>query len=407
MQSDAVASPPPEPRIGRLEVRVYVALGVCALALLVVPLAIGWGLLDLAAHAGADEHLARDAATHAHSWGGALGVAALGFALALVAGLFAVVGVRRAHLALCTSEERGRALAESLAGQVEERARELAASERACHGILQNLPGMVYRCRNDRQWKLSFCSEGASDLLGVTPHQLLAGEVTVRELVHPDDLPRLGAGFDGQLREGSSVTEEYRVIRPDGRQVWLRNSMRATRHADGGESWIDGLAMDITPFRRLQERQQAEAEVLAALRNGAPLAEALAILTRAVEAECPGVVCAVLLEDAAGERLVIAHTPGVLDRFGVMDRDVLVATDAGCCARAARAGARVVVEDCSRVTGPCALQALAGETGIRSGCRSRCAGRTAECTVRWRSTARAPVRRRRRSSTPSAGPQTS
>ena len=54
--------------------------------------------------------------------------------------------------------------------------------------LLNTLPCLVYRCRNDKQWTMEFVSEGCTDLLGYKPSDLIANRtIAYAELIHPQD----------------------------------------------------------------------------------------------------------------------------------------------------------------------------------------------------------------------------
>lgn len=68
----------------------------------------------------------------------------------------------------------------------------LRESQRALATLMDNLPGMAYRCRNDQNWTMEFVSEGAFDLTGYAPSELVDNrEVSYAELIRAEDRERV------------------------------------------------------------------------------------------------------------------------------------------------------------------------------------------------------------------------
>ena len=65
---------------------------------------------------------------------------------------------------------------------------ELRESQRTFATLLSNLPGLAYRCRNDRDWTMEFVSEGCYLLTGYHPEDLVnSSKISYAQLIHPDD----------------------------------------------------------------------------------------------------------------------------------------------------------------------------------------------------------------------------
>lgn len=62
-------------------------------------------------------------------------------------------------------------------GQVAERLRRARReSNRFVATLLRNVPGMAYRCANDREWTMEFMSEGVTHLTGYSAYDLVRNE---------------------------------------------------------------------------------------------------------------------------------------------------------------------------------------------------------------------------------------
>ena len=88
--------------------------------------------------------------------------------------------------------------------------------------ILANLPGVAYRCLNDRAWTMLYVSEGLRDLTGYDGADIIGNaRISYNDLIHPDDRRRVWESTQAGLAEGSTYQVEYRVVRVDGSIAWV------------------------------------------------------------------------------------------------------------------------------------------------------------------------------------------
>jgi PAS domain S-box-containing protein len=73
---------------------------------------------------------------------------------------------------------------------ITERKREevaLRERERSIEALFSNLPGMAYRCLNDKFWTMEFVSDGCLELTGYEPEDLVGNRLASYEsLIHPE-----------------------------------------------------------------------------------------------------------------------------------------------------------------------------------------------------------------------------
>ena len=127
----------------------------------------------------------------------------------------------------------------TLERRIAERTEALAESERFQSTLLANVPGIVYRCRNDRDWTMEFVSEGCRVLLGLAPQDLVGGSTTYNELIHPDDREMVWQAVQRDFAADRPFELEYRVRHADGSYRWVWDRAHAIR-VERGQGRGDG-----------------------------------------------------------------------------------------------------------------------------------------------------------------------
>ena len=77
---------------------------------------------------------------------------------------------------------------------------------------------------------------------------------TFWQLVHPEDVARVRAANDQAFAARRPMTNEYRIVRPDGAQRWLHEHAAIICDDQGQPLRIVGVVQDITERRAAQER---------------------------------------------------------------------------------------------------------------------------------------------------------
>ena len=129
--------------------------------------------------------------------------------------------------------------------------RRLAEGERALGTLVGNLPGMVYRCRNDRDWTIEFASEGSLALTGYRPEELGEnGVTTYNELIHPDDREPVWEQVQAALAENRPFLLRYRIRSRDGQEKQVREHGRGIVTDDGVLVALEGYIADASAEAR-------------------------------------------------------------------------------------------------------------------------------------------------------------
>jgi len=131
----------------------------------------------------------------------------------------------------------------------------LLESERKLSKLMGNLPGMAYRCRNDKYRTMKFVSAGCKWLTGYPAYELIDNSNrTFIDLVHPEDR----AHVDAQLHEiqaaGRPFQMEYRIVTATGAVKWVWEEGVGIVAEDGELREVEGFISDITEHK-LEEQQ--------------------------------------------------------------------------------------------------------------------------------------------------------
>ncbi|MBI5818463.1 MAG: PAS domain S-box protein, partial [Verrucomicrobia bacterium] len=103
--------------------------------------------------------------------------------------------------------------------QAEEALRE---SRRALFTLMSNLPGMAYRCCNDRNWTMEFVSQGALALTGYTADELMQStRISYAQVIHPDDRDAVWDAVQAALQARQSFQMVYRIVTATGVENWV------------------------------------------------------------------------------------------------------------------------------------------------------------------------------------------
>jgi PAS domain S-box-containing protein len=194
--------------------------------------------------------------------------------------------------------EREREMLEASRRRAEEALRE---SQRTLSTLMDNLPGMAFRCHPDRTFAL--VSEGCLGLTGYTAAEFVSGTHRWTDLLHPEDVGRVEQAAEEAFAAGRQLTVMYRIQTREGGVKWVWDRSVGIYRPDGTLRFIEGFAADISDRKAAEvERERLVTELREAVRLReeflsvashelrtplTPLALRLQLLQQALEEKCP------------------------------------------------------------------------------------------------------------------------
>ena len=143
---------------------------------------------------------------------------------------------------------------------------ELRAAEARYRTIVERTPAVTYQELADDDY------EAASSIIYMSPQiERLLGYPVERwasvpgfwaTVLHPDDLERVLLESDRVSKTGETYSQEYRMISADGRVVWFRDDAVPISGEPGRPATWQGVMVDITDRKTVEDRVSATEERL-------------------------------------------------------------------------------------------------------------------------------------------------
>ncbi|UCE61452.1 MAG: response regulator [Phycisphaerales bacterium] len=165
---------------------------------------------------------------------------------------------------------------------------DLHVSKSQYKSLVNNIPGVTYRCALDRDWTMYYISAAAQSLTGYPASDFIDNLVrTFESVIHPEDSPGVYEAVHAAVLAGQDWEIEYRVCHKDGSTRWVYDKGHGIVGEVGKLLYLDGFILDIT------ERKRAEA---------AEAVRTIELKQRTVELEKSRRVAMGMMEDAEAAR---------------------------------------------------------------------------------------------------------
>jgi PAS domain S-box-containing protein len=164
--------------------------------------------------------------------------------------------------------------------------------------------------------------------------------------IHPEDRPAYIEAERRRKEQGESYSVEYRIIHPQTRELrWMREIGWTVQLLEGDRRYFDSYIIDVTERKRAEELLAGQNRILEMIARGKPLTETLDTLTRFIEAQCPGMLCSILLLDEEGRHLQHGAAPSLPEAYSRAIHGLPIGPKVGSCGTAAYRREPVIVTD--------------------------------------------------------------
>ena len=128
-------------------------------------------------------------------------------------------------------------------------------AEAKYQNLVERLPLVVYTSELGTAGRWSYVGPQIEDLLGYTPAEWMADPNLWYQRMNPEDRDMEQKSEEDAYSKRISFDNEYRILKKDGREIWVRDSGQVFESFDGSKPIVQGIMIDIT------ERKKAEDEI--------------------------------------------------------------------------------------------------------------------------------------------------
>jgi PAS domain S-box-containing protein len=139
---------------------------------------------------------------------------------------------------------------------------EIKERERVYATLLINLPGFVYRCRNDRNWTMEFISNGCEEITGYKPDEFINNRVIAfNDIITTEFQEVIWNEWQRILALKSFFEFEYKITSKDGSTKWVWERGRGIYSESGELLFLEGFIADITVRKHSQDALKESEEL--------------------------------------------------------------------------------------------------------------------------------------------------
>ncbi len=127
-------------------------------------------------------------------------------------------------------------------------------SQRRLSTLMSNLPGMAYRCMNDKNWTMEFVSDGCLELTGYKSSDLLGNrKISYNNLIHPEDQSNVWNMVQDGVSRHQPFIMIYRINTKNGKQKWVWEQGIGIYSNEGNLIALEGFISNITDQKLAEE----------------------------------------------------------------------------------------------------------------------------------------------------------
>lgn len=156
----------------------------------------------------------------------------------------------------------------------------LRRSEQKFRALAENIPNVVFQCKNDSHYTFLYLNEAIENLTGYPRDDFLEKGLSFFDLYHPDDVKTMPTPEENNITDinNNPFHITYRIRHKSGEWRWVDEWGTGVENADGKVEFLEGIMVDITENKQHELEREAIINVSAALRQTATRTDILNVI---------------------------------------------------------------------------------------------------------------------------------
>ncbi len=154
----------------------------------------------------------------------------------------------------------------------------LREAEIRYQSLVEQIPAVVFLDKADEHETGIYISPRIEHLTGFRADEWLANSNLWDQLIYEEDKPRLRQAYDISHDAGTPFEEEYRLVRKDGKIVWVKEITHLIRDPRGTPLYWQGILLDISQEKETENTIRESEERFRRVFHSSPIATCVVTL---------------------------------------------------------------------------------------------------------------------------------
>lgn len=121
--------------------------------------------------------------------------------------------------------------------------------------LVDNVPGVIYRCANDLKWTMNYISDEIKTISGYPASDFIGNKIrTYESIIYEKDRDLVHETIQKAIQAKKSYNMEYRIANKDDKVKWVGERGKGVFNKDKELVWLDGVIFDISLQKEAEEK---------------------------------------------------------------------------------------------------------------------------------------------------------